>query len=283
MKEINQQVFEGERAQFKAHDLHFQNCTFQNGESPLKHSHDVTVDHNIFKWKYPLWYSDNVQVTNSTLKNGAHAGIWYTKHLTMDNVMIEDTKTFRHISDSKLSNITISNAGETLWWCQNVKLDHITATGDYFGKNCENITVDHLKLSGNYAFDGSKNIEVHNSTFETHDAFWNCENVTVYDSTLIGEYLAWNTKHIRFVNCWIESDQGLCYVDDLQMENCSLINTDLAFEYCSNINAQIVTKIDSVKNPISGVISAPAIGELIQDDPEIDKAACQINVRKATA
>ncbi|WP_203651112.1 DUF3737 family protein [Secundilactobacillus yichangensis] len=283
MKEINQQVFEGERALFKAHDLNIKNSTFQNGESPLKHSKNLNIEHNIFKWKYPLWYANDINVSQSTIKLEAHAGIWYTKNLKMDDTMIEATKTFRHISHAELSNITMSNAVETLWWCNDVKLDHITAKGDYFGKNCENTVVDHLKLSGNYAFDGSKNIEVHNSTFETHDAFWNCDNVTVYDSTLVGEYLAWNSKHIRFVNCWIESDQGLCYVDDLTLENCSLVNTDLAFEYCTDINADIITTIDSVKNPVNGVINAPAIGEVILDDPDIDKSAIKINVGRKTA
>ena len=54
------------------------------------------------------------------------------------------------------------------------------------------------------------------------------ENVTVYDSVIIGEYLAWNTKNITFVNCTIESLQGLCYIEGLKMVNCKLINTTLA-------------------------------------------------------
>ena len=54
------------------------------------------------------------------------------------------------------------------------------------------------------------------------------------------------------------------------MKNCSLINTDLSFEYCSDIDATINTAIDSVKNPINGRITAPAIGKVIFDDPAID-------------
>ena len=274
---------EGERALFQAHDLQIENSTFQNGESPLKHGHHLKIDHTLFKWKYPLWYSDDISVTQSTLKAGAHAGIWYTTHLTMDHVMIEDTKTFRHASDLKLSHLTMSDAKETLWWCHDVQLDHVTATGDYFGKNCENVVVNDLQLSGNYAFDGGRNIEVHHSTFQTHDAFWNCENVTVYDSTLIGEYLAWNSKNITFINCWIESEQGLCYVDHLTMKNCALVNTNLAFEYCHEIDAEITTTIDSVKNPVNGRIKAPAIGEVIFDDPAINATQTQIQTRRQSA
>ncbi len=278
--EINQQILTGERALFQAHDTHITNSTFRDGESPLKHGSNLTIDHTLFKWKYPLWYANDITVSDSALQQGAHAGIWYTHHLAMRDTMVLDTKTFRHATDLDISNVTFSDAGETLWWCADVKLDHVTATGDYFGKNCENVVVDHLNLTGNYAFDGSKNVEVHNSTFMTHDAFWNCDNVTVYDSTLIGEYLAWNAKNITFVNCWIESDQGLCYVDHLTLKDCSMINSDLVFEYCSDVDATITTAIDSVKNPINGRISAPAIGQVIFDDPQIDRQRTDIQIRK---
>ena len=65
------------------------------------------------------------------------------------------------------------------------------------------------------------------------------------------------------MNCTIESDQGLCYVDGLVLENCTLNNTVLAFEYSTGINASILGKIESVKNPCGGKITADEIGTLI--------------------
>ena len=62
--------------------------------------------------------------------------------------------------------------------------------------------------------------------------------MTVYDSTIIGEYLAWNSKNVTFINCTIESLQGLCYIENLKMINCTLMNTTLAFEYCENIDVE---------------------------------------------
>lgn len=280
MKEINQQVLTGERALFQGHDLHITNSTFVDGESPLKHGHNLTIDHTIFKWKYPLWYADQVTLTDTTWQPDAHAGIWYSQHLKMANTTVWATKTFRHAQHLNLQHVDFANAGETLWWCDDVTLDHVTANGDYFGMNTNNVVASHLKITGNYAFDGGKNIEVHDSTFITHDAFWNCDNVTIYDSTIVGEYLAWNAKNITFVNCWLESDQGLCYVENLTMRNCSLINTDLAFEYCSNVDATINTKIDSVKNPLNGQITAPAIGKVIFDDPAIDPTSTTITTKE---
>ncbi|MCW3779325.1 DUF3737 family protein, partial [Levilactobacillus namurensis] len=186
----------------------------------------------------------------------------------------------RYAQQLRLKNVDFSDAGETLWWCDDVQLDHVTVNGDYFGMNTNNVVAHNLKVTGNYVFDGGKNIEVHDSTFITHDAFWNCENVTIYNSTIIGEYLAWNAKNITFVDCWLESDQGLCYVDHLTMRNCSLINTDLSFEYCTDIDATIKTSIDSVKNPVNGQITAPKIGQIIFDDPAIDPKQTTITIQE---
>ena len=108
------------------------------------------------------------------------------------------------------------------------------------------------------------------------DAFWNCENVTVRNSFISGEYLAWNTKNITFENCTIESLQGLCYIDGLTMRDCRLINTTRPFEYCSDIDADVTTRIDSVVNPISGVIRAAAFGDVRQNDPAIDTTKIQL-------
>ncbi len=142
--------------------------------------------------------------------------------------------------------------------------------------NSSNIYVDHLNLIGNYVFDGAKNVEVHDSTFVSKDAFWNCENVTIYDSTINGEYLAWNTKNLTLINCTIESDQGLCYIDHLKMRNCRLLRTDLAFEYCSDIDAEINSNIMSVKNPLSGTIHARSISEVILDPTKVNPSKTTI-------
>ena len=141
--------------------------------------------------------------------------------------------------------------------------------GDYFGLGCENVTVENFGIDGNYIFDGAKNIVVKNARLNSKDAFWNTENVTVYDSQIIGEYLGWNSKNVRFVNCTIESNQGLCYMDGVVLENCTLKNTDLAFEY-STVDADIVSDVVSVKNPISGKIHARAIHTLIMEEGIVD-------------
>ena len=116
------------------------------------------------------------------------------------------------------------------------------------------------------------------------DAFWNTNNVTVYDSYISGEYLGWNSKNLTLINCTIESLQGMCYIDNLVMKNCTLINTTLAFEY-SAVDVEVNGKIDSVFNPSKGIIKADEIGELIMQkdkiNPEDTEIICQ-NIHKKT-
>ena len=121
-------------------------------------------------------------------------------------------------------------------------------------------------------------IEVHNATMLSKDAFWNSENVTVYDSFISGEYLGWNAKNLTLVNCTIESLQGMCYIDNLVMKNCKLINTTLAFEY-SSVDAKIHGTIDSVLNPSSGVIRADEIKELTVEKDKVDPSKTKIFVQ----
>ena len=44
------------------------------------------------------------------------------------------------------------------------------------------------------------------------------------------------------------------------------VSTTLSFEYCEDIDADIVDEIVSIKNPTSGVIKCNGVKELIVDD-----------------
>lgn len=268
MKEVSQQFLTGERALFQSKDCHISYCTFADGESPLKESSDLAIDHSLFQWKYPLWYCRNVAMKESTLFETARSGIWYAENISISDSIIEAPKTFRRAKGVALSNVDMPNAAETLWNCQDISMDHVMARGDYFAMNSRNIAAKNFNLVGNYGFDGGEDIEIRNSRLLSKDAFWNTRNVTVYDSFIAGEYLGWNSRNITLVNCTIESLQGMCYIDNLVMRNCRLLNTTLAFEY-SEADVEIVGTVDSVFNPKSGIIRAERIGELIMDGRKV--------------
>ncbi len=276
MQTLIQQNYSGERALFMARDLEIRDSIFEDGESPLKESSDIKLFNCMFKWKYPLWYSRNIEVKNSTWLQMGRAGVWYTDDISVSDSMIEAPKNFRRCNRLALSNVSFSNAAETLWNCKNVTIEGaVVNNGDYFGMNSEDLVIDNLTLYGNYAFDGCKNVRISNSRLLTKDAFWNTENVTVTDSFISGEYLGWNSKNLTLINCTIESLQGMCYIDKLIMKDCKLFNTTLSFEY-SDVDADITSKIDSVFNPSSGRIKAPAIGELIIEKDKIDPSKTEM-------
>ncbi len=276
MKNIDQAILGGERALFGEKSLYITNTIFEDGESPLKESRDIELRDCMFKWKYPLWYSNNITVSSTVFADTARAGIWYTNGISITDSAIEAPKSFRRSSDISLSRVSLPNAQETLWSCSSVKLRDITAKGDYFAMNSEDMDIEGLTLYGNYSFDGVKNAEIRSSRLITKDAFWNSENVTVHNSFISGEYIGWNAKRLTFINCIIESLQGLCYIDELVMKNCRLLNTTLAFEY-STVNADIRGRVESVLNPKSGQITADEIGTLILDSGKVATDATVIS------
>ncbi len=275
MQEIKGQRLTGERALFRSKDLSIEYSIFADGESPLKESRDISLKNTSFQWKYPLWYCRNIAVQDCDFAEMARAGIWYTDNITVADTLYEAPKGFRRVKGLTLRNVDLPHAEETLWHCSDVTLENVVAKGDYFAMNCDHMKLDQFRLVGNYCFDGCHDVEVHHAKMLSKDAFWNCENIMVYDSYICGEYLGWNSRNVTFVNCVIESLQGMCYMDNVVMKNCRLLNTTLAFEY-STADVETVGRIESVKNPSAGVIRAGEIGELILNEKEIDPAKTTI-------
>lgn len=273
--EIKKQILTGERALFCSDNLYVEDTIFQDGESPLKESRNIELSGSMFKWKYPLWYCNHIVAKDCKWFDMARAGVWYTNNILVENAMIEAPKNFRRCTGLTLKNVDFYDAMETLWSCKDVTLNQVSAKGTYFAMNSENMKIDGLKLDGDYSFDGCKNVEIQNSTLLSKDAFWNSDNITVKDSFICGEYLGWNARNLTLINCTIESLQGMCYIDNLVMKNCKLINTTLAFEY-SSVDVEIKGDVTSVINPSGGTIQADSIGELILQKDKVDVTKTKI-------
>lgn len=276
---VSQKILTGERALFNKNGVQVYDSIFENGESPLKECSDVEVFNCMFKWKYPFWYCENVAVSDSTFFEMARAGIWYTNGISIKDTVIEAPKSLRRTKNIALKNVTFANAAETLWHCDTVSLEDVYAKGDYFAMNSSNMGIKNLTLVGNYSFDGVSDVHMENSKLLSKDAFWNSENVAVKDSFISGEYLGWNARNLTLENCTIESLQGLCYIDNLVMRNCKLVNTTLAFEY-STVYADIKGNIASVFNPAGGTIVADHIDELIIEKDRVDPQRTTIICRE---
>ena len=146
-------------------------------------------------------------------------------------------------------------------------MEDTTAVSEYFMMRSEDLTFRNVELKGKYSFQYIKNATFENCVFETKDAFWHGENIIVKDSIIKGEYLAWYSEGLTLIRCKIIGTQPLCYCKNLKLIDCEMVDTDLAFEK-SEVDAVITTKVDSIKNPLSGCISVPEMGELILDDEQ---------------
>ena len=128
----------------------------------------------------------------------------------------------------------------------------------------DNLVFKNVQFKGKYSFQYIENSIFENCTFDTKDAFWHGKNIVVKNSLIKGEYLAWYSENITFINCKIMGTQPLCYCKNLKLIDCEMIDTDLSFER-SEVEATLTAPILSIKNPLSGHIYVPAVGEIIRD------------------
>lgn len=280
MKTIKDKSFGGERPLFESHNLRLESVTITEGESGLKECSNIECDNCRFEGKYPLWHVDYSRITRCYFAPGSRSAIWYSDDMEMSDTVIDAPKLFREMKNLTLRNVTINDADETFWRIDGLHITGLTLIdGTYPFMFSRNIEIDGLVSDSKYVFQYVKDVVIRNAKITTKDAFWETENVTVYDSEIDGEYLGWHSKNLRLVNCHIKGTQPLCYCDDLVLENCTFgDDADLAFEY-STVEADIVGRIHSVKNPSSGIIVADEIGEIILDDNIKAPADCLIRER----
>ena len=145
-KIIRQEFLTGERALFMGKNLDIYDTIFDDGESPLKESRGINLYGSMFKWKYPLWYSKNIVAEDCHWFEMARAGVWYTDNIAVRRALIQAPKNFRRCKGLELTDVTFTHAEETLWSCDDVTMDHVTAKGYYFAMNINNMKIDDIKL-----------------------------------------------------------------------------------------------------------------------------------------
>lgn len=281
MKHIKDTEMAGERPLFAEHDLKIENVHIGLGESALKRCRNIVAVNCVFDGKYPFWHTDGFTVDRCTFHTGARAALWYSRDCTMNDCIVEAPKMFREMDGIEVNRTDFPDGEEMLWHCRNVRLRDVRIDNcDYLFMHSSDIDIADYEQHGNYSFQYCRNVNIANAQIHSKDAFWNTENVTVRDSELHGEYLGWHSHNLTLINCHITGTQPLCYAHDLTLINCTFGNdADLAFEE-SSLNADIVSPVVSVKNPTTGHISAPAIGEIIIDENVQAPADCIIEIKK---
>ena len=267
MKLIKNQTYDAERAFYGQAGVHFKDGALDgpaDGESAFKECSDIVIENVFCNLRYPFWHNHGLKIIDSELTDLCRAALWYTDHVEITNTKLHGIKALRECADIVIDHCSIDSA-EFGWFSNNIVISNSTAKSEYFMMQAKNLTLKNVKFDGKYSFQYNQNLTIEDSELTTKDAFWHAKNVTVKNSTLRGEYLAWFSEGLTLINCKIIGTQPLCYCKDLTLIDCEMIDTDLSFEK-SDVDATILTSVDSIKNPLSGTIRVPEVGEIIRDE-----------------
>lgn len=281
---IENQSFDQERALYGSRDLTVRGCAFSgpaDGESAFKECSDITAEECFFNLRYPFWHVHGLNIRRCEMTELCRAALWYSDRISIEDTRLHGIKALRECGHAQLTRCDIVSP-EFGWSARDIKLTDCHAESEYFFLRGEDLDFTQVDFKGKYSFQYVKNAVFDHCDFDTKDAFWHSENVTVRDSVLKGEYLAWYSENLTLIRCKIIGTQPLCYCKGLKLIDCEMVDTDLAFEK-SEVEATVTAPIVSVKNPRSGTISAPAVGEFIMDDPEAKGKLLLPNAAKAGA
>lgn len=275
-KKIEGQTFAKERALYGSRELQVINCAFdgeEDGESALKESSDIVVQNTLCNLRYPFWHDHGLAILSCELTEKCRAALWYSEQISIHDSKLHGIKALRECRDVHIDRCEILSA-EFGWSSEQVLMERSSAEGEYFMLRGKDLRFSDVTFRGKYSYQYVKNVTMENCVLDTKDAFWHAEDVTLRNCTVKGEYLAWYSKRLTMIDCKIIGTQPFCYCEDLKLINCEMTDADLAFEK-SSVEAEITTPVVSIKNPTSGYICAPAVGELILDDPN---AACELRI-----
>lgn len=278
METIQDKAFDEERALYGSRDLIAERCRFDgpaDGESAFKESRDITAKECYFNLRYPFWHVKGLKIEGGEMTELCRAAIWYSSGVEITGTKMHGIKALRECSDVKITNCDIVSP-EFGWSVSDLTVKDSGVESEYAFMRSDHLFFDHMKLKGKYSFQYISDSVFTNCEFDTKDAFWHAKNVVVKDSVVKGEYLAWYCENVVFENCRITGTQPLCYCKGLKLINCTMERCDLSFEK-SEVEAEVKSAVDSIKNPRSGKIVCESAGEIILTDPE---AKCEIVTEK---
>ena len=268
MTVISDITMDEERALYGSSDLLVKNCRFDgpaDGESALKESANICIEHCYFNLRYPCWHVYGLSMEDCELTPNCRAALWYTQDAHIERTRLHGIKALRESKKVTVKDCDIDSP-EFGWKLEDVRMERSKAKSEYFMLLTRQIYMQDLQLVGKYSFQYVEDAVLERCNLETKDAFWHARNVIVRDSVLRGEYLAWFSNGLTLERCTVIGTQPLCYCENLVLKDCRMIDTDLSFEK-SQVQATSSTPVQSIKNPAAGKILVPSLGELIMDDP----------------
>lgn len=269
MNTVTNETFDEERALYGARGLVVKACRFDgpaDGESAFKEGKDINVQNCFFNLRYPLWHNDRLKIAASEMTSDCRAALWYSNDIEIEDTKLHGIKALRECGNVRMRGCDIISP-EFGWSVRGIEMEDCTAESEYFMMRSDHLNFRNVRMTGKYSFQYIADSIFEDCVFDTKDAFWHAKNITVRNSVVKGEYLAWYSENITFENCRITGTQPLCYCRNLRLVDCEMTDTDLCFER-SHVEAALTAPVISIKNPLSGHIYVPAVGEVIRDIEE---------------
>lgn len=279
-KIIRDKTLGEERALYGTKNAVIENCLFEgkeDGESAMKECEDIEVVNCRMDLRYPLWHVKGLKINGGEMTENCRAAMWYDVGSVVENCRINGIKALRECEDSVIADCEIVSP-EFGWQSAGIDIRRTALDSQYAFLHSRGIKADRMTLKGKYTFQYTENVDIKNSELYTKDAFWHSKNVTVTDSVLQGEYLAWYSENLTLVRCRIKGTQPLCYCNGLKLIDCIMEDCDLSFEY-SDVQASIIGRIESVKNPRSGTIIADSFGDIVITSDSVYPPKAEIKKR----
>ena len=267
METIDDQTFGQERALYGSDGIVLRHCAFdgpEDGESALKECRNIEAEDCFFNLRYPFWHDNNLKISASEMTELCRAALWYSVGIEIVDTKLYGIKALRECNQIKMNGCDIISP-EFGWSVHNMEMENCMAQSEYFMMRSDSLAFKGVQLTGKYSFQYIQSSVFEDCVFDTKDAFWHAKSVVVRNSVVKGEYLAWYCENVTFENCKIIGTQPFCYCKGLKLIDCEMEDTDLCFEK-SEVEASITTPVISIKNPLSGRISVPSVGEVIRDD-----------------
>lgn len=266
--EILWRGYDEERALYGKEDLVLKYCTFSGdaeGESPLKECRDCLLSCCAFTQRYACWHNIGIILDGVEFYPRARAPLWYSQSITLMDSKVYAPKALRECSQVMIDHTHIES-NEFGWSTRLLRMQDSVVKGNYPFLHSSNAEISGTHFQSNYALQYVDHASLSHCEIRGKDALWHSRNAYVHDSVLFGEYAGWYSDGLTLVRCTIIGSQPFCYCKNLRLVDCRVINANLAFEK-SDVIADLLAPINSIKNPRSGRITVPEVGEIIRDDP----------------
>ena len=198
-KQINNQIFDEERALYNLVDTEVVDCTFAgpaDGESALKECRNIAVKNCAFSLRYPLWHVKGFLVENSSFDERARAAVWYGENGAFKNCTCNGIKILRECQHILMEGCE-SISPEFGWKCADVTMRDSKVTAEYIFFDSRDITLENFELKGKYQLDAAKKVIVF--TF-------------MYDKVPLNTFVAYEAQNLNIV---FEADRLLEFIKNV--------------------------------------------------------------------